>query len=547
MLKVAIIPYQAKKQVPENMKKYLKSTAGIISCIAASMIVLISAVLCGYTYWHFQLVKFQNVTIELGQPLPDATQFMTENAKSEKVRMVTPSGELALDKVGKQSVTLAHGTKLETVTLTIQDTTPPTVKFRDVTADIGAVLTPEDFVEEVYDLSEVTVAFAKPLEAPDGYGNVTVDLVVTDEGGNRCTGRGKICCTWIYPTYTLELGDTLEKTDLLLSPQKDSNRLDQADLDAISHAPVGTYTVSAAKDDKVFQCVVTVQDTVPPQLVLRKLDIDVGDKITKEKFIESVYDISGDVTVNLLSTLDNSQVGTQEVVLEAVDINGNKTTLSTTLTVNLDATAPVFAGMTDIRIAKNTTPDYEAGVAAIDNKDGEVAFTYDADRVDITAPGTYYVVYTASDSKGNKTTFRRKVEVLQNASDTMALANSVAAGLSDSVEEIRDYVRDRIGYSSSWGGDDPVWYGLKNRVGNCYVHAMVLDALLRAKGYPTQLIWCQDKSHYWNLVYLDGTWKHIDSTPSDHTHNKYSLMNDEQRHETLEGRDWDRELWPECP
>ena len=212
-----------------------------------------------------------------------------------------------------------------------------------------------------------------------------------------------------------------------------------------------------------------------------------------------------------------------------------------------DTKPPVFSGVEDMVVAKNAALDYEAGVTARDNADGKVPFTYDASRVDITSAGIYYVTYTASDRQGNTTTYRRKIEVKQDTEDTKALVQAVAENLGNYAEDIRDYVRSSISYSSDWGGDDPVWFGLQNRTGNCYVHATVLDALLREKGYKTQLIWCQDKTHYWNLVYLDGQWKHIDSTPSDHTHNKYSLMNDEQRYETLSGRDWDRTAWPKCP
>ena len=212
-----------------------------------------------------------------------------------------------------------------------------------------------------------------------------------------------------------------------------------------------------------------------------------------------------------------------------------------------DTKPPVFSGVDDLVMEKNTDLDYEAGVKAIDNRDGKVPFTYDASRVDLTDAGIYYVIYTASDSEGNTATYRRKVEIVQDSSDTMALVQSIAADLEGSAEDIRDYVRSSIGYSSNWGGDDPIWYGLKNKSGNCYVHAMVLDAFLREKGYKTQLIWCTDKTHYWNLVYLEDGWHHIDSTPSANTHSKYSLMSDQQRYETLSGRDWDRAAWPQCP
>ena len=109
---------------------------------------------------------------------------------------------------------------------------------------------------------------------------------------------------------------------------------------------------------------------------------------------------------------------------------------------------------------------------------------------------------------------------------------------------ISNWVAKNIKYNSNWGGDDPIWYGYKNKKGNCYVHAKILEALLKEKGFKTQIIWVTDKSHYWNLVYVDGAWRHIDSTPGT-KHPKY-LMTDEQRYKNLQGRDWDRTKWPKC-
>ena len=53
------------------MKNFLKSTPGKICIIALAVLLLAAAGLCGYTYWHYQLVKFQNVTMELGEELPE--------------------------------------------------------------------------------------------------------------------------------------------------------------------------------------------------------------------------------------------------------------------------------------------------------------------------------------------------------------------------------------------------------------------------------------------------------------------------------------------
>ena len=72
--------------------------------------------------------------------------------------------------------------------------------------------------------------------------------------------------------------------------------------------------------------------------------------------------------------------------------------------------------------------------------------------------------------------------------------------------------------------------------------------LLKEKGYECRLIWTIQKKpgHYWLIVKINGTWKHIDPTPG-RLHSKYSLMNDQQRLSTLSGRTWDTSKWPACP
>ena len=57
------------------------------------------------------------------------------------------------------------------------------------------------------------------------------------------------------------------------------------------------------------------------------------------------------------------------------------------------------------------------------------------------------------------------------------------------------------------------------------------------------LIWTTDKTHYWNLIKLNGVWRHTDSTPG----NKHSMIENETdavRYEHLQERDWDRSKWP---
>ena len=307
-----------------------------------------------------------------------------------------------------------------------------------------------------------------------------------------------------------------------------------------------------------------MKDTVCPELELRNKKVYIGDTVTVEDFVVSATDLSGDVKVELTTPADTSAAGKFTLVVVATDANGNTTTKEATLEVVKDTAGPVFSGMSAMTVEKHSTPNFLKGVKATDSQDGNITFTCDSSKVNLSKAGTYYAIYSATDSAGNTTTYRRKITVNYNDEDALVLIQAAAKDLPDNdAEALRDYVRDKIRYSHNWGGKDPtkgepepdyvyVWYGMKNKNGNCYVHALVLDYMLKEKGFETRVIWATDKTHYWNMVNIDGTWYHIDSTPGNR-HTKYSLMNDAQRYETLKiaeedrQRDWDRSQWPTCP
>ena len=528
------------------MREFFKKTIGKVTIALAAVLVLAGAAVGIYAGWLYNQPKFQDVTVELGTETVSLKAFMTEYAKGNKVGFVTDPNTIDLNLLGDQTLVLCHGNKQETVMLHVVDTTAPEVIFRDVHADLGDDLQPEDFVESASDLSgQVSVAFVEPLTQPESYGEATAELVVTDSSGNETRGQCRIYYVWMKASFVLELGDTLEKADVLMNAEKDADLLDQLELDKINEGGVGSYVLTSTDGDQTCQCEVTVQDTTAPELVVKNVTIYLGGSANKDSFIESATDISGEVTTRLMTNLTRDAYGSYTVVIEAEDMYGNIARQEAMLHVVPDTTGPSFSGMGTMRVEKHSTPDYLNGVTAYDSKDGYVEVTYDDSKVDLTAAGTYYVVYSATDYSGNTSTYKRKVEVNHDAADTTALVNSIAASLPSDVEAIRDYVRNTIAYNTNWGGDDPVWYGFQNKVGNCYVHALCLQRLLSAKGYTTKLIWVTNKSHYWLIVNLGGTWWHIDATPTP-AHSKYSLMNDTMRLATLNGRKWDFEAWPAC-
>ena len=515
------------------------------SLIGTVVLVLIGLLLGGWIWWneHYN-THFQDAVMELGDPLPEATAFLKDGANPKSPRILTDLQTLDLTCPGEYVIALAAGTQRQLVTLKVEDTTAPQVTFQNIMADLDTVLTPEMFVQEIKDFSPTTVKFAQEPAKSETYSQVQVKLLVTDRWGNCTEGECTVTYAWMYPELTLELGEQLTKEMLLLSPDKDVELVDQALLDEINASPAGTYTVISTNGENTCQSVINIVDTTAPELQVKAVKMDSNQSLDIQQFVSKATDASGEVTLSYQETPDHTKEGNYTVVIIATDANGNTTQKETTLKVSYDTTAPVFSGMSALKVKKGAKPNYTKGVKAKDSRDGTVEFTYDASKVDTEKSGTYYVIYTATDSSGNKATYRRKVTVGHGAEETATLIDELAAKLGSDVLTLSNWVRKNIKYNQSWGGDDPIWYGLKNKKGNCYVHAKILEALLKEKGYQTQLIWVTDKSHYWNLVYVDGAWRHIDSTPGS-KHPAY-LMTDEQRFKHLQGRDWDREKWPKC-
>lgn len=601
------------------MNHFLKNIVGKLVVIMLALLICVGVI---FAFWYSEQPKFHDVTIELGEEFPSIDAFLTSHAAKSLSNFVTQIDTLDLSSAGSQSIVLKHGILKETVALEIVDTTAPVVKFVDVSIHIDDDLTADAFVDNIYDLSDTTVAFAVQPQKPETFGQGTATVVVTDGSGNKTTGICTVEYVWIVPYYELELGEKLEMSDL--KPYaKNNDVLSQTWVDMINSEGVGVYTFVSNYGDKSCNCTVTIVDTTPAEVETKDLTVFIGDSVTPEDFITSVTDLSGECTVITDADLATSVVCQKTVQIKVTDSSGNETikqvqfaviadveppvfsgvetlrvppgaqidfnagvsvtdnadadiTYSVDITtVNVDvlgtyyakyvavdragnraeavrevlvledSVPPVLSGLTDISVEKNSSLDFTKGVSATDNTDGTIAFTYDTSNLNLTKAGTYYVTYSATDKSGNVATGKRKVVVNYDSSDVDLLVADIAAKLSDDPEQIRDYVRNTIAYNRYWGGDTPVWYGFKNKTGNCYVHALCLQALFNEKGIENMLIWDTDKSHYWNLVKIDGQWKHIDSTPS-RPHTTHSLMNDKERYETLISGNWDRSQWPVC-
>lgn len=492
---------------------------------------------------------FHDVTVELGSQPLSIWDFLTDPPQREGSAFVSDVRLIDLATPGVTPITLRHGNKLYTVTLTVQDTTAPTASFKsELTLPLGATAKPEDFVISAEDLSPVTAAFITPPQQADTYSDQTVEVAVTDPYGNAVSSTCLLRYDWVRTEVELELGTTLTKEHILVDAEKDGELIAQEAINEINLGGAGKYTLTVQSGSSVRNCSITIRDTLPPEVTLKPVSILPTQRCDMDDFIESVYDASGDVELELLTELPFGEEGNHTVYIKATDRNGLSCTVQTLLRIHKDITPPSVYGLTEIIITANTQdlPDYTRNVYAKDTTDGYTEVFYDASQVDLTTPGIYYVNYTSSDETGNVATRQRKVTVLPDYQNTAKLVEDIAKSLTATdPESIRDFVRSNISYTASWGGEDPVAHGFTKWHGNCYVHAACFQALLEYFGYESDIIWVTDKTHYWNIIKIDGVWYHMDSTPSRRTHNRYSIMTTKQRLETLNGRRWDEDLWPQ--
>ncbi len=494
---------------------------------------------------------FHDVTVELGSEPLSIWDFFTDPPQWKDSAFVSDVSLIDLDTPGVTPITLRHGKKLYTVNLTVQDTTVPVVTFKNEhTIPLGTAVNAEDFVLSAEDLSPVTVEFVTPPQQTDTYSDQIVEVAVSDLYGNTVTGSCILHYDWVRTDVVLELGTALTKEHILLDAEKDGDLIAQEAINEINLGGPGKYTLTIQSGDSIRNCSITVQDTLPPEVELKQVSILPTQRCDMDDFIKSVYDASGDVELELLTELPFGQKGNHTVQIKATDKNGLSCTVQTLLRIHEDITPPSIYGLTDIKVTANSPekPNYTKNVEARDAHDGYMDVFFDDSKVDLTTPGVYFVYYTATDNTGNLAEKARKVMVLPDYADTNKLIEDIAKSLTETdPESLRDFVRDNIKYiGQAWGGDDPVAYGFTKWQGNCKVHAMCLQALLDYFGYENELIWLMPiyTPHYWNLVKIDGVWYHIDSTPAV-SHQKYSLMNNNQRLATLKGRRWDTALWPQ--
>ena len=559
-------------QNPKTKRKTIKIIT--ISIISILLITIIAIIL-------FSILRPKiksKVQIELGTQEIKIQDFLTEEKDAEKAEFITDINQIDLSKVGTHEITIKLNNKEYKTILEIKDTTAPEVKFQDVCAYTDYQINPEDFIAEKNDKSNMEVSLGSKITI-NGFGDYHPIIIVKDEYGNETSKECLLSISYIKNKITLEYGNKLTKQDLLFNFEEYQDTIKQEDIDVINASDVGEYELKSNYQGQEKTTKITIQDTIAPELVLKNVSIYTGQTITDpNQFVEKAEDLAG-VTLNILTEINYSTIGDQEITIEATDGHGNKTTQKAILTIKEDKEGPVFAGLSDLKITKGNTADYKKGVTAKDDKDGDVEFTVDSSSVNTNTAGTYYATYTATDASGNTTTQKRKIiiseksttstsstgsnsgsssnssDVYTKADEFIAKATSGVSGTANKIIAIKNYLRNNIKYSHRYNAsntgsvNNAAMKAFTTYEGDCYIHAAAAQVMFTRLGVNSIIVNALDYTHYWNMVYINGGWKHVDPTPG-WAYADVDFMNDAKRLETLRRingygyRDWDRSKFP---
>ena len=563
----------------EKSSSNLKSNKKTIKIIIISIISIIVISCLAIILFNIFRPKIKNtVQIELGTEEIKIQDFLTEEKDAENAEFITDISQIDLSKVGTHEITIKLNNKEYKSVLEIKDTTAPEVKFQDVCAYLDYQINPEDFIVEKNDKSNMEVSIGNEITI-NGFGYYHPIIIVKDEYGNQSSQVCLLTISYIKNKITLEYGNKLTKQDLLFNFDEYQDTVNQEDLDVINNSDVGEYELKSNYQGQEKITKIIIQDTVAPELVLKNVSLYTGQTITDaNQFVEKAEDLAG-VTLNILTEINYSTIGDQEITIEATDGHGNKTSQKAILTIKEDKEGPVFSGLSDLKVTKGSTPDYKKSVTAKDDKDGDVDFTFDSSSVNLDKAGTYNVTYTATDKSGNATTQNRKVvvsektttsstsssstsnssssssDVYAKADEFIAKATSGISGTSNKIIAIKNYLRNNIKYSHRYNASNT---GSVNNAamkaftayeGDCYIHAAAAQVMFTRIGVQSIIVNALDYTHYWNMVYINGGWKHVDPTPG-WAYADVDFMNDAKRLETLrrisgyEYRDWDRSKFP---
>ena len=492
--------------------KYLKEKPKG-SPVGKIILVLILALLVtgGVLAWKYVVKNIKSeIMIEVGESVT-AEDFLIRDWKLP-VQLETELSDTDLSVPGEYPVSIRYCWLSHESTVRVRDTVPPVGEVQHLTVFSNQIPGAADFVTSITDLTDVTVSFA---QEPDVTleGDQTVTIVLTDMGGN--TSKYAAILTILFDETAPEITGA-EDRYLFLGHDADLLSLVQV-TDDLDEAPVLTV------DDGGF---------------------------------------------------DPNVEGEYTVTYTAVDASGNETKVSATFTVIKDEQAPELLGVRPLSVFAGGTIAYRSNVIVTDDIDTAPTLTVDSSQVDLSTPGEYKVVYTATDGAGNSASMETTVTVGEKPSNYVeesviyeAADERIAKIIRDDmttkqkVQAVYKWVMGECWYDNNTDKTDwmqAAYRMLNEGCGDCFGYYAVSRLLFDRLGIPNLTVQRlgtakRSTTHYWNMVSIDGgeTYYHFDSCPHPKPYMDTCLFTDAElewyNQRVVDYYLYDKSLYPATP
>lgn len=323
----------------------------------------------------------------------------------------------------------------------------------------------------------------------------------------------------VFSEAVCEYGDPLSQsiTDYL-SGSDWSVHLGELDLSQVDEAHTGVYQAVVYHGGTTFTYTITIQDTVPPEILWREEQVCVASDTLclVEDVIEGVSD--ADPLTEVFFCQDGEekkdirfeQVGEYELEVCARDRAGNESRGRVRVIVD---TPPELEGIHNFYCVPGSEPDYLDTVTAWDEVDGDLTgqIRVDDSEVQLDREGIYPLCYLAEDSYGLETMVEARIMVaeaediqeligwrqIDYRKDTILGAPNVYdAGVAEQedLEETLEYMRPtmvHLYYDKGRGGYSS---------GSGYIMEITEDAV-----YICSNRHVVEKNEEWDIYFYDGT------------------------------------------
>ncbi len=338
----------------------------------------------------------------------------------------------------------------------------------------------------------------------------------------------------VRPALTKEAGEELVADDFLVMDWGMTAEFDGT-ISKVDMSKTGDYIVKVHYHGSDFYSTLHVVDTVPPEVTVQDVTVYNENLPDPAAFIANVNDGSH-ITVTYVQTPDMSVTGLQKVNICVTDLGGNTIFVTANMTVTPDHTGPSILGVNPMSIYQGSTISYRSGVLVEDDCDAAPVLSIDSSRVDMSQPGTYDVIYRATDAAGNLTTLTTTLTVEEKpdtyveesvicAEADRILATFITDDMTDTqkVEAIFDYIADHYHYKDHSDKSDRLQSAyaiMTSGYGDCFNFYAVSSLFFERLGLPQVAVTRSADSgrstrHYWNMVSVDGgqTYYHFDACP----------------------------------